>query len=420
MEVSLGRRARRHARLAALAVPVALAVAACGSDSSSNSSSSSSSASKGATKSLVVGEDATLTGAGAVYAAIGTKGTKMAIDDVNAAGGVKAGGTTYKLVYKGADDKTDPTAAVQAVQKLINQDGVHYMVGSYGSATTAAYLPVVQNKQDFLTLLAGAAQEDFTDHPNVFRPRITLPQYTTASANWIIKHDKSVALLTDKQHSGEVAETPHLKQLLQAGGVKLSSEQSYTLGDTDFGGQLAAIMRTNPESIYVRGYPTEASLIIKQAREQGFKGTIYSNVGLTAAILKDSNVPAADLKNVVDFYTLLPVDQLNLKIGDAAKTQEFISRFKSKYSTEPTDIAASAYDSVQILAAAIAKAGGADSVPKVITALGALKVSDVPKLVQAYKPQAGGDIFKNHQAYFQVAARKWFGGSKGFAAFQGI
>jgi branched-chain amino acid transport system substrate-binding protein len=414
MEVSL----RRRARLAALAVPVALAVAACG--SSSDSSSSSGSASKGTTKNLVVGEDATLTGAGAVYAAIGTKGTKMAIDEINAKGGVKAGGTTYKLVYKGADDKTDPTAAVQAVQKLINQDGVHYMVGSYGSATTAAYLPVVQSKQDFLTILAGAAQEDFTDHQNVFRPRITLPQYTTASANWIIKHDKSVALLTDKQHSGEVAETPHLKQLLQAGGVKIATEQSYTLGDTDFGGQIAAIMRSNPDSLYIRGYPTEASLIIKQAREQGFKGTIYSNVGLTAAILKDSNVPASDLKDVVDFYTLLPVDQLNLKIGDATKTQGFISKFKSKYKTEPTDIAASAYDSVQILAAAIAKAGSADSVPKVITALGALKVTDVPTLVQAYKPQAGGTLFKDRQAYFQVAARKWFGGSKGFAAFEGI
>lgn len=420
MEGSLGRwRAWRRAGMATLVVPVVLALAACGS-SSSGSSGGDSKAASGGKKDLPIGEDATLTGEGAVYAAIGTQGVKMAIDQINADGGVKAGSTTYHLVYKGADDKTDPTAAVQAVQKLINQEDVHYMVGSYGSATTAAYLPVVQNKQDFLTVLGGAAQEDFTDHPNVFRPRITLPQYTTASANWIIKHDKSVALLTDKQHSGEVAETPHLKQLLQQGGVKISSEQSYTLGDTNFGGQLAAIMRTNPDAIYIRGYPTEAALIIKQARDAGFDGTIYSNVGTTAEIVKDNNVPPADLKNVVDFYTLLPQDQLNLKIGDPSRTKDFISTFKSKYNKVPTDIAASAYDSVQILAAAIAKAGGADDVQKVIAAMTDLKVSDVPQLVQAYKPQAGGRIFKDHQAYFQVAARKWFGGSRGFAAFEGI
>jgi branched-chain amino acid transport system substrate-binding protein len=409
---------RRRAAAVVLAVATATAVAACG---SSNSSGSGASASGGGSKTLNIGELATQTGGGAVYAAIGTKGVQMAIDQINATGGIKAGATTYKLTYKGADDKTDPTAAVQAVQKLINQDGIHYMVGSYGSATTGAYLPVIQNRTDFITLLAGAAQEDFTHHTQVFRPRITLPQYTAASANYIIKHgDKAVALLTDKQHSGEVAETPHLKQLLTAGGVKIASEQSYKLGDTDFGGQLAAILRAKPDAIYVRGYPTEASLIIKQAREQGYKGTIYTNVGLTAAILKDSQVPSSDLANVVDFYTLLPQDQVALKLGNADNTNKFINDFKQKYGAEPTDIAASAYDAVQILAAAIKKAGGASDVAAVSKALTGLTVTDVPQLVQAYKPQSGGLIFKDHQAYFAVAARKWFGGSKGFAAFESV
>jgi branched-chain amino acid transport system substrate-binding protein len=403
----------------ALAFAGAVGIAACG--GSSGGSGGGSASGGGGTKTLDVGELAEQTGGGAVYAAIGTKGVQMAIDQINAAGGVKAGGTTYKLTYKGADDKTDPTAAVQAVQKLINQDGIHYMVGSYGSATTGAYLPVIQNRNDFITLLAGAAQEDFTDHTQVFRPRITLPQYTTASAAYIVKHgDKAVALLTDKQHSGEVAETPHLKQLLTQGGVKIASEQSYKLGDTDFGGQLAAIMRAKPDAIYVRGYPTEASLIIKQAREQGYKGTIYTNVGLTAAILKDSQVPAADLENVVDFYTLLPQDQVALKIGNASNTDKFISDFKTKFGSEPTDIAASAYDAVYILSAAIKKAGGASDVQGVSKALAGLKVGDVPQVVQAYKPQAGGLLFKDRQAYFAVAARKWFGGSKGFAAFASV
>lgn len=422
MEDSLGRRAtarRRRTCVAALAIPIAIGVGACGSSSSGSDSKAASSGS--GTKTLTVGELAEQTGGGAVYAAIGTKGVKMAIDQINAAGGLKAGSSTYKLNYKGADDKTDPTAAVQAVQRLINSDGVHYMVGSYGSAPTAAYLPVVQSKTDFLTVVAGAAQEDFTQKPNVYRPRITLPQYTTASAAFIQKHgDKNVALLTDKQHSGEVAETPKLKSLLTGAGIKIASEQSYSLGDTDFGGQLAAILRSNPDAIYIRGYPTEASLIIKQAREQGYKGVIYSNVGLTAAIVKDQQVSPADLKNVIDFYTLLPIDQVTLKLGDTQKAKDFIDKFKAKYGDEPTDIAASAYDAVQILAAAVAKAGGADDVPKVKTAFDALKVSDVPNLVQAYKPQSGGTLFKAHQAYFQVAARKWFGGSKGFAAFEGI
>lgn len=410
----------RHGRLwrvlvAAVAIPAAL-VAGCGGDESSSGGGG------GGSSTLKIGELATLTGGGAVYAAIGTKGTKLAIDDINAAGGIKAGDKTIKLEYTGADDKSDPTAAVTAAQKLINSEGVKYMTGSYGSATTAAYLPVVQNRDDFVTMLAGAAQESFTQQKVVYRPRITLSQYTTASAAYIADQGtKKLALLTDKQHSGEVEQTPKLKQDLASKGVDVAAEESYKLGDTDFGGQLSAILRTNPDAIYIRGFPVEAGLAIKQAREQGFSGPIYTNCGITAKVVKDTQVSDKDLQGVVDFYTLLPSDQVSLGVGDKATVEKFIADFKAKNGgEEPTDIAASAYDSVKILAAAIAKAGGADDPAAVRSALDELKVSDVDGLVQAYKPQDGDAIFAERQAYFDVAARKWFGGKKGFAAFEAI
>jgi branched-chain amino acid transport system substrate-binding protein len=219
----------------------------------------------------------------------------------------------------------------------------------------------------------------------VYRPRVTNSQY--------------------KEHAGFVAETPRLKSLLQQKGVQTVADESYTFGDTDFGGQLSKMLRANPDVLNIRGYPADVSRAIKQAREQGYKGLIITNSGTTATEVKDAQAAGA-MGNVIDIFAPLPSDQIKLGIN-TGPSKQFLNSFQSRYHTEPGGTSASAYDGLRILAAALAKSGDPTDVAKVKKALDGLTMSDVPGLVTSFKPQPGDRLFNARQSYFTVVGRTW-------------
>jgi branched-chain amino acid transport system substrate-binding protein len=354
-----------------------------------------------------VGDLESLTGAGASVGVPQANAMKLAAKKINDAGGIKAGGKSYKIQLVTVDDKSDPTAGVTAVQKLLNSDKVKYMVGSTSSAVTAAYIPAIKNRQDFVSVVVSAALAGITQNPQVYRPRVTNAQYTDATVKYITEHAdlKKIAILTDKEHAGFVGETPRLKQLLQAKGVQTVADESYTFGDTDFGGQLSKMLRANPDVLNIRGYPADVSRAIKQAREQGYNGPIITNSGTTATEVKDAQAASA-MKNVIDIFAPLPSDQIKLGIN-AGPSKQFLDSFESSYHAEPGGTSASAYDGLRILAAAFAKSGNPTDVASVKTALDGLTMNDVPGLVTSFKPQSGDRLFNDRQSYFTVVGRTW-------------
>ena len=400
-------RRRRRLGLAATVAALALAAAACGGSSGGGTSTTGASAGGGgSTGTIKLGNLESLSGAAQSVGVPQNNAVKLAVDEVNNNGGIKVGNTTYKIDLVTIDDKSDPTAGVTAVQKMINTEGIHYMIGSLSSAVTGAYIPVIKDKKDFISIVVGAALEGITDNWPIFRPRATLSQYTNAVVNYVkSKSYKKVALLTDQKHSGFVQQTDPLKKGLQGEGVQVSAEQSYTFGDTQFGSQLTAILRSNPDLINMRGYPSDLANAIKQARQLGYKGPILTTSGFTNKDVTDAQAQDA-MGGVTEIFAPLATDLIEGG-KNAAQVKKFEDTYEQKFGSPSGGTSLSAYDGVYIWAKALENAGTISDVQAVHSALTSLKVSDVPQLLEPIVPQANGEIFKDQQSYFTLVLREW-------------
>ncbi len=100
-----------------------------------------------AEKKLTIGVADALTGGGAVYGLPQANAVRMATEEINAAGGIKVGADTYKLDVIAYDDKANPTEATNAVRKLIDRDGVKYILGFCCSGSTSAVASFIGNEK---------------------------------------------------------------------------------------------------------------------------------------------------------------------------------------------------------------------------------------------------------------------------------
>jgi branched-chain amino acid transport system substrate-binding protein len=403
MNLSLTRKATAIA-VASLAV---LASAACGDKSGSGGG--------GGTSTILIGHMAEMTGAGSSVGIPQANAIQLAVDQINAAGGFDVGGTKYTVKLQTEDDKSDATAGVTALQKM-RSNGAKFVVGTTSSAVLGAYLPIIKTDQNFITVIAGAAAVGVTDNVSVYRPRVTLTQYTQATVNYLKKNNvTNIAMLTDSQHAGYVAETPHYKGLLGQNGITVKSEGSWKLGDTDFSAQLTTAIKGSPAVLNLRGYPADVARIVKQARELGFAGPIYTNTGFGTKEISDAQAQSA-MKDVFDIVAPTSVD-LAQNPDLATNAKAFNDAYKAKYGTDPGFTSGSAYTGVQILVAAMQKAGTTTDVPKIRDALDALKLADVKNVVDSIQPAPGDLIFTKHQASYEMVVRTYANGDFHAEAF---
>lgn len=405
-------------KLAVLVVPIMFVAGACssGGDDNGNVAAEGDGAAPAATKELTIADLQSLSGPGASVGVPQANAVKLAVKEINAAGGIKVGNTTYTLKLATEDDKSDPTAGVTAVQKFLS-DGNKYMVGTLSSAVVGAYLPIVKNNPELVSVVVGAALEGITDSEAIYRPRVTLSQYTTGLSDYLgeLGTVKKIALITDQQHAGFVQQVEPLKKALAAKGISVTATESYTFGATSFGPQLTAMLRGGPDALNLRGYPADVTRIIKQARQQGFNGPIFTTSGITQKEVTDAQV-ANEMNGVTEVYAPLPSDLIEGE-RNAAQAKAFEDAYQKEFGAPSGGTSMSAYDGVYILAAALEKAGTVDDVAKVRTALDNLKIGDVKKLVEPLKAQAGGRIFKERQAYFVLVVREWKDGAFHPASF---
>ena len=410
-EGSAMRKQRRGPKAVVVCATALLLVAgACSSNGNDKASSDAPTLGSTATKTLVLADLESLTGPAASVGVPQANAVKMAVDQINADGGIKVGSTNYKLELSTEDDKSDPTGGVTAVQKFLS-DGRKYMVGSLSSAVVGAYLPIVQDNPNFVSVVVGAALEGITDHPAIYRPRVTLSQYTIGLTDHLkeLGTVKKIALLTDKQHAGFVQQVEPLKARLKSVGIDVVAEETYTFGATEFGPQLTSMLRAKPDALNLRGYPADVTRAIKQAREQGFTGPIYTTSGITQKEVTDAQ-SADQMKDVSEVYAPLPSDLIEGNRNEEV-AQKFEDAYQKKFGSPSGGTSMSAYDGVYILAKAFEKAGTVDDVAKVKTALGGMKVKDIPELVEPMKAQSGDLIFKSQQAYFVLVVRNWSNGA---------
>jgi len=298
---------------------------------------------------IVIGEYASLTGGSASFGQSSHKGTALAIDEINTAGGVL--GKKLKLITE--DDQSQAGQPATIARKLISQDKAVAILGEVASSKSLEAAPICQ--QNKIPMISPASTNPKVTEVGdyIFRVCFIDPfQGTVMSKFAQSKGWKNVAVLTDVKQDYSVGLAEFFIKDFKESGGQIVKEQKYSTGDKDFKPQLTSIKAAKPDAIFVPGYYAEVSLIAKQARLLGIKAPLLGGDGWVG----DSLLKVAG--NALDgsFFSC------HFSSADKSPVvQGFVEKFKAKYNGEtPDDMAALGYDSAMILADAIKRAGSTE------------------------------------------------------------
>jgi branched-chain amino acid transport system substrate-binding protein len=296
---------------------------------------------------IVIGEYGSLTGGTATFGISTDEGLQLALDQINAKGGVL--GKQIKVVVE--DDQSRPEEAVTVVQKLINQNHVVAVIGEVASTRSLAAAPVCQ-KAHIPMLSPSSTNPKVTEVGTyIFRTCFIDPFQGAAMANYAMNKVamKKIAILYDVKNDYSVGLRQFFIDTVNKNGGQIVADESYGEGDIDFKAQLTKIRAANPDGIYVPGYYTEVGLICRQARELGITVPLMGGDGWDSD--KTFEI-GRDAVNGCYFTNHYSPDE------DRPEVKAFVDAYKSRYNGKTPDaMAILGYDAMRILADAIQRAG---------------------------------------------------------------
>ncbi len=319
------------------------------------------SASAGGGATIKVGEFASLTGSEATFGQSSHKGTQLAIDELNANGGVL--GKQLKLITE--DNQSQAGQSSTVVRKLISSDGVMAVLGEVASSRSLEAAPICQQNKIPMISPSSTNPKVTETGDYIFRVCFIDPFQGTVMANFGRKTLKlnSAAVLADVKSDYSIGLAKFFKEGFAANGGTIIAEQKYSGGDKDFNAQLTAIKAAQPDGIFVPGYYTEVGLIALQAKQLGITAPIFGGDGWESSSL----IPIGGAALEGDYFSthFSPEDT-------SPAVQNFVKNFKAKFNETPDAMAALGYDSAMILADAMKRTGSTDGT-KVRDALAATK-----------------------------------------------
>ena len=318
----------------------------------------------------VIGASFELTGNVANYGKSTLSGLKLAVDQVNKAGGVNG----KQLVVVESDNKSEPAESGNSVTKLITQDKVVAVVGPATSGCVFAATPVVTSNKVPLIAPCATAPAITVDNGQVkefiFRACFIDPFQGRVMAEFADKTlgVKNVAILHDasSDYSKGLAEV--FEKTLNEKGGKVVAKEAFLSKDIDFKAALTKIKAANPEAIYIPGYYEEVAKIIKQTREIGLNVPLIGCDGWDSPKLVEIAGPEA-LNNTYFSSAFSVQDQTE-------SVQKFIADYKAMYQKDPDIFCMQGYNAGLVLADALTRAGDGADGTKLAAAIAATK--DLP------------------------------------------
>ena len=293
------------------------------------------------------------TGSVANYGLPGEKGMKMAIDELNAKGGVL--GKQLEGIYE--DDKGESSEIALITTKYITQDKVAALVGDPCTGLTKVAAEIAQ-KNKVVILSAGATSAGVVEIGDyVFRNTLLDKFAAPAVVDWMINEQgwKNFAIITSLNNAYSTGLTPIFKDAIKAKGGKIVIEDSINDGETDFTAQVTKLKSAKADVLVFTGYYTEAALIMNEVERKGLNLKLVGGDGLYGQDLAKLGKDAVEEKVIL--YCGFSSDQ------PSPETDKFIKAYKAKYKEDPDMFSAQYYDAVMILAKAMEDAKSAD--PKV-------------------------------------------------------
>lgn len=319
--------------VAAMAVT---ALTGCGSNSGSSSK-------KDADKYYIGGIGPT-TGATAIYGTAVKNGAQIAVDEINAAGGING----KQIEYRFEDDQNDAEKAVNAYNTLKDW-GMQMLVGTTTTAPCIAVAGKTASDNLFqITPSASAPSVLSSGNGNIFQVCFTDPNQGIASAQYIAENKlaKKIGIIYDSSDVYSSGIEEKFEAEAKDKGLQIVSKAAFTADSkTDFGTQLQKAKDAGADLLFLPIYYQEASIILKQADTMGYKPKFFGVDGMDGIL----TVENFDTKLAEGVMLLTP---FAADAKDKA-VQNFVKTYKEKYEDTPNQFAADSYDAVYALKAAI-------------------------------------------------------------------
>ncbi|MBS6194617.1 MAG: ABC transporter substrate-binding protein [Clostridiales bacterium] len=325
---------KKFASLLAASALVVSSLAGCGSKESA-----------GSADTFKIGAIGPITGGAAAYGEAVKNGTQLAVDEINAAGGING----KKIEYKFEDDEHNAEKSVNAYNTLKDW-GMQLLVGTTTSAPCTAVV-AKSHEDNLFQLTPSATAVESIQYDNAFRMCFSDPSQGTESAKYIGEKGlaSKVAVIYDSSDVYSSGIYTNFAAEAKNQGFEIVAAEAFTADNkTDFSVQLQKAKDSGAELVFLPIYYQEASLILTQADKMGFKPAFFGCDGLDG-ILDVENFDAALAEGAM-LMTPFTAD------APDEKTQKFVKDYEEKFEISPTQFAADAYDCVYVIKAAAEKA----------------------------------------------------------------
>ena len=348
---------KRFTWLGVAVMAAALAFCGCKKEQAAGGGSGGGTNSAASSEPIKVGEFASLTGKEAAFGQSSHKGTLLAVDELNAAGGVL--GRKLELITE--DNRSVAGESATVVRKLISRDKVVAVLGEVASSRSLEAAPICQQNQ-VPQISPSSTNPKVTETGDyIFRVCFIDPFQGAVLAKFAQRSlkAKKVALLTDVASAYSVGLAKYFREQFTDDGGQVLLEQKFNGGDKDFKAQLTAIKASGAEAIFAPCYYTEAGLICVQARALGLTVPVFGGDGWEAPELIQIGGKSMEGTYYSTHYSAE---------DSSPAVQSFVAKFKARFKETPDAMAALGYDSAYVLADAMKRAGTTDG-PKVREAL---------------------------------------------------
>ena len=350
-----------------MACMMALSLVACGNKTNDNGGSGDSADGAG-TETIKLGVVGPLTGGYANYGLSVQHGAQLAVDEINAAGGVNG----KQLELSAQDSQGDPESAVAAYGKLMDW-GMNVFLGGVLSGETASVVAAAKADDMFIMETTGSADKCIDGNDKAFRICFYDSYQGTAAADYLkdtaLADEVGVFYQSDNDYSAGLYNA--FVAECEKTGVTIKETQTFTTAtNTDFSTQVNALVNSGVKVVFIPIYAEEASTFLTQAKGKFAEDVYFFGAdGLDGILGKVSqDVTIAD--NVL-MMTPFAADSA------AANVQAFVSAYQANYNATPDQFAADAYDAVYVVKAAVEAAGGSTSGAELAAVMTSLTVEGV-------------------------------------------
>ncbi len=287
-----------------------------------------------------------ITGGTAIYGTAVQNGIQIAVDEINAAGGING----YQIDYNFQDDEGDSEKAINAYNTLKDW-GMQVLVGTVTSAPCIAVAEETHNDNMFQITPSGTAVE-CVQYPNALRMCFSDPTQGTESAKYIGENGMAtkVAVIYDSSdvYSTGIYEAFAAEAANQP--FEVVSVEAFTADSkTDFSVQVQKSKEAGADLLFMPFYYTEASLVLAECDKQGYEPTFFGCDGMDGILgVENFDVALAEGLTFLAPFVAKSEDEM---------VQNFVSKYEEAYGETPNQFAADAYDSVYVVKAAIEAAG---------------------------------------------------------------